>query len=190
MVGQFWQPERSAFHQHDSNGPKIVSNGALYPRFWTSQNFNFLCLCSTQNQHFSAVFHFLVVLRPNGLARAPQTLTFQYRTPRSRLVIPPPRDFWAESLILTQLFGEFQGSVFPVPKISLDIRTFKILKVLISSLTQVFGTGKAAPWNSPKSGSKIRFRPKHREEKELRGENGAFDTETSGFGGDVRVRSA
>ena len=39
---------------------------------------------------------------------------------------------------------------------------------------------------------KIRFRPKHREEKELRGEiqNGAFDAETSGFWGDVRVRSA
>ena len=28
------------------------------------------------------------------------------------------------------------------------------------------------------------------EEKELLGENGAFDTETSGFGGDVRERSA
>ena len=41
-----------------------------------------------------------------------------------------------------------------------------------------------------KVGSKIRFRPKNREEKELRGENGAFDTETSGFGGDVRERSA
>ena len=27
-------------------------------------------------------------------------------------------------------------------------------------------------------------------EKELRGENGSFDTETSGFGGDVRERSA
>ena len=34
------------------------------------------------------------------------------------------------------------------------------------------------------------FRPKMSEEKELRGENGAFDTETSGFGGDVRERSA
>ena len=47
---------------------------------------------------------------------------------------------------------------------------------------------------SPKIGSKRRFRPKNREEKELRGEkfaeNGAFNTETSGFGGDVRVRSA
>ena len=34
-----------------------------------------------------------------------------------------------------------------------------------------------------KVGSKLSFRPKNREEKELRGENGAFDTETSGFGG-------
>ena len=34
--------------------------------------------------------------------------------------------------IFTQLFGEFQGAVFPVPKISLDARTFTILKVLIS----------------------------------------------------------
>ena len=42
----------------------------------------------------------------------------------------------------------------------------------------------------PEAGSKIRFRPKNREEKELRGENGAFGTETSGFGGDVRARSA
>ena len=41
-----------------------------------------------------------------------------------------------------------------------------------------------------KVGSKTRFRPNNREEKELRGENGAFDTETSGFGGDVRERSA
>ena len=44
--------------------------------------------------------------------------------------------------------------------------------------------------NCPKVGSKIRFRPKMSAEKELRGENGAFDTETSGFGGDVRERSA
>ena len=41
-----------------------------------------------------------------------------------------------------------------------------------------------------KVGSKLSFRAKNREEKELRGENGAFDTETSGFGGDVRARSA
>ena len=41
-----------------------------------------------------------------------------------------------------------------------------------------------------KVGSKLSFRPKNREEKELRGENGALDTETSGFGGDVRERSA
>ena len=41
-----------------------------------------------------------------------------------------------------------------------------------------------------KVGSKLSFRPKNREEKELRGENGAFGTETSGFGGDVRARSA
>ena len=39
----------------------------------------------------------------------------------------------------------------------------------------------------PKVGSKIRFRPKMRAEKELRGENGAFDTETSGFGGRARA---
>ena len=99
------------------------------PQFRTPQNFNFLCLCSTQNQCFSAVFHVLAVFRPHGLARPPQTLTFH---PRSRLVIPSPRDLWAENLIWTSLFGEFQGSVFPVPKISLDIRTFTILKVLIS----------------------------------------------------------
>ena len=41
-----------------------------------------------------------------------------------------------------------------------------------------------------KVGSKMSFRPKNREDKELRGENGAFDTETSGFGGDVSGRSA
>ena len=135
----------------------VVSQRSCTPNFGpqfrsqirTPQNFNFLCLCSTQNQYFSAVFHFLAVFRPNGLARPPQTLTFQYRTPRSRLVIPSPRDFSAENLILTQLFGEFQGSVFPVPKISLDIRTFKMLKVLTSM--GIFGIGKTAPWNSPKS---------------------------------------
>ena len=41
-----------------------------------------------------------------------------------------------------------------------------------------------------KVGSKIRFRPKNREEKELRGENGAFDTETSRFPTAREVRSA
>ena len=34
------------------------------------------------------------------------------------------------------------------------------------------------------------FRPKIREEKELRGENGAFDTETARFHGPREVRSA
>ena len=63
---------------------------------------------------FRLVFRFLAVFRPNGRTRPPQTLTFQYRTPRSRLVIPCPRDFSAENSILTQLFGEFQCSVFPV----------------------------------------------------------------------------
>ena len=41
-----------------------------------------------------------------------------------------------------------------------------------------------------KVGSKMSFRPKNREDKELRGESGAFDTETSWFGGDVSGRSA
>ena len=43
---------------------------------------------------------------------------------------------------------------------------------------------------SPKIGSKIHLRPKNCEEKELRGKNGAFDTETSWFWGDREVRSA
>ena len=115
----------SAFHQHDSNGPKIVSNGAQYPQFRTPPIFIFLCLCSTQKQHFSGVFSFSAIFRPNGLGRPPQPLTFQYRTPRSRLVIPSPRDFSAENVFWTQLFGEFQGAVFPVPRICLDIRTFR-----------------------------------------------------------------
>ena len=44
--------------------------------------------------------------------------------------------------------------------------------------------------NCPKVLSKIHFRPKMSAEKELRGENGAFDTETAGFEGGVRFRSA
>ena len=91
----------SAFHQYDSNGPKIVSNGALYPKFWTPPIFNFLCLCSTQKQHLSSVFSFSAIFRPNGLGRPPQTLTFQYRTTRSRPVIPSPRSFPAEKVFLT-----------------------------------------------------------------------------------------
>ena len=124
----------SAFCHNDSNAPKIVSNGARQPQFRTPQNFIFLSLCRPQNHRkFSAVFHFSAVFGPSG-PRAPwETWTFQYRTPRSRLVIPSPRDFYAENVFLTQLFSEFQGAVFPVPKISLDIRTFTILKVLISS---------------------------------------------------------
>ena len=43
---------------------------------------------------------------------------------------------------------------------------------------------------SSKIGSTIRFRPKHREGKELRGENGAFDTETARFPTAREVRSA
>ena len=43
---------------------------------------------------------------------------------------------------------------------------------------------------SPKIDSKRRFRPKNREEKELRGENGAFDTETARFPTAREVRSA
>ena len=129
----------------NSRGPKF---GVSPVRFKRSENrlerstippildpppiFNFLCLCSPQNQHFSSVFNFSAIFRPNGLGRPPQTLTFQYRTPRSRLVIPSPRDFSAENVFWTQLFGEFQVAVFPVPKICLDIRTFRILKVLIS----------------------------------------------------------
>ena len=42
----------------------------------------------------------------------------------------------------------------------------------------------------PKVGPKICLRPKMSAEKELRGENGAFDSETARFGGDVRLRSA
>ena len=37
--------------------------------------------------------------------------------------------------------------------------------------------------NSQKVGPKIRFRPKMSAEKELQGENGAFDIETAGFRG-------
>ena len=44
--------------------------------------------------------------------------------------------------------------------------------------------------NCPEVGSKIRFRPKNREETELQGENGACDTETSRFHGAHEVRSA
>ena len=43
---------------------------------------------------------------------------------------------------------------------------------------------------SSKIGSKMRFRPKNREGKELRGENGAFDTETARFPTAREVRSA
>ena len=43
---------------------------------------------------------------------------------------------------------------------------------------------------SPKIVSKRCFRPKNREEKELRGENGAFHTETARFPTAREVRSA
>ena len=43
---------------------------------------------------------------------------------------------------------------------------------------------------SSKIGLKIRFRPKNREGKELRGENGAFDTEAARFPTAREVRSA
>ena len=93
----------------------------------------FTSLRTTEPPKFSAHFPLFGRFRAERSRTSPQTLTFQYRTPRSRLVIPSPRSFSAENTFLTQLFGEFQGAVFPVPKISLDIRTFAILKVLISS---------------------------------------------------------
>ena len=64
-----------------------------------------------------SIFHFSAVLAPNGSARPPQTLTFQYRTPRSRPVIPSPRSFSpptrpASNIFLTQLSGNFPPSFF------------------------------------------------------------------------------
>ena len=135
VVGQFRRPEIRRFTSTIQTVRKSSRTEHYTPNFGPPPIFNFqflLCLCSTQKQHFSSVFSFSASFRPNGLGRPPQTLTFQYRTPRSRLVVPSPRDFSAENVFLTQLFGEFQGAVFPVPKISLDIRTFRILKVLIS----------------------------------------------------------
>ena len=52
------------------------------------------------------------------------------------------------------------------------------------------GAQKAKVGKRPKPNKKIRFRPKNREGKELRGENGAFDTETARFPTAHEVRSA
>ena len=132
VVGEFQRPQIRRFTSTIQTVRKSSRTEHYTPNFGPAQ---FSCFCVSappQNQHFSAVFNFSAIFRPNGLGRPPQTLTFQYRTPRSRLVIPSPRDFSAENVFWTQLFGEFQGAVFPVPKISLDIRTFRILKLLIS----------------------------------------------------------
>ena len=130
--GQFRRPQIRHFTSTIQMVRKSSRTELCNPNFDPPKFRLFASLRTTEPSTFSAVFNFSAIFRPNGLGRPPQTLTFQYRTPRSRLVIPSPRDFSAENVFWTQLFGEFQGAVFPVPKISLDIRTFRILKVLIS----------------------------------------------------------
>ena len=56
---------------------------------------------------FSAFSTFRPLQRRTEAHAPPQTLPFQYRTPRSRPVIPSPRSFSTENTFLTPLLGIF-----------------------------------------------------------------------------------
>ena len=119
-VGQFRRSKTLRFAVTFQTVQKTVSNGALQPQFPIPQNLTFLCLCSPHNRNFFSIFHFSAVFGPNDLGRPPQTLTFQYRTPRSRPVIPSPRSFSAENIFLTQLSGIFPPTLVVIFKAHLQ----------------------------------------------------------------------
>ena len=73
---------------------------SILTNFWTTQNFIFLCLYRPHNGNFFSIFQFLVVFGPNGPRAGWETWSFQYRTPRSRSVIPSPHSFSAENKFL------------------------------------------------------------------------------------------
>ena len=52
--------------------------------------------------------------RTERTSRGVKTWPFQYRTPRSRPVIPSPRSFSASPILLTQFSGNFPPSLFNV----------------------------------------------------------------------------
>ena len=59
------------------------------------------------------VFGFSAVFEPSGPRESCGTWTFQYRTPRSRIVSSNPRSFSPSKKLFTQLFGEIPVAVFP-----------------------------------------------------------------------------
>ena len=79
--------------------PRCSFYGSKNYRFPT-QKFTFLCLSRPHNGNFFSIFQFLVVFGPNGPRAGWETWSFQYRTPRSRSVIPSPHSFSAENIFL------------------------------------------------------------------------------------------
>ena len=67
------------------------------------------------------VFHFSADFRPSGPRTPHEMWTFQYRTPRSRPVIPSPCDFSCENVFLIQLSGNRPPPFFQVDKTVLII---------------------------------------------------------------------
>ena len=80
--------------------PSLRPAAPILTNFWTTQNFIFLCLYRPHNGNCFSIFQFLVVFGPNGPRAGWETWSFQYRTPRSRSVIPSPHSFSAENVFL------------------------------------------------------------------------------------------
>ena len=118
VVGQFRPFQTLRFSDTFQTDPIPPLTSPCSPNFAPFLNhpkcdFSFFCVCTVHiTTIFFSIFQFLVVFRPNGPRAAWETWPFQYRTPRSRPVIPSPRSFSAENAFLTQLFGNFPLSFF------------------------------------------------------------------------------
>ena len=123
-----WRPvpafRNSPFRRYLSNGPYPVPNGALQPQFrpiFRIFNFGKLRYYYNNKRRYNPllVFRFSVFWELPGSGTAPGGFygKFQYRTTRFCGVSWPPCPENLVRKIFCSTFGEFQGAVFPVPKI-------------------------------------------------------------------------
>ena len=93
-------PSRTELCGGGGGAATAAAPASILINFWTTQNFIFLYLYRPHNGNFFSIFQFLVVFGPNGPRAGWETWSFQYRTPRSRSVIPAPHSFSAEKVFL------------------------------------------------------------------------------------------
>ena len=102
-----WWPvpafSNSPFRRYLSNGPYAASHFALQPQFRTTQSSTFFLYAdhtTTVEPRKFRRFPIFGRFRNERTSRGVKTWPFQYRTPRSRPVIRPPRSILASTVFL------------------------------------------------------------------------------------------